>query len=43
MDKRHAEGRKNLKVQNGSKGNNGTGKKNPGSVHFGFVVDKMAL
>jgi hypothetical protein len=39
----HEEGRKELKVQNGSKGKNGTGKKNPGSVHVRFVADKVAL
>jgi hypothetical protein len=39
----HEEGRKDLKVQNGSKGNKGTEKKYPGSVHVRFVVDKVAL
>jgi hypothetical protein len=34
----HEEGRKDLKVQNESKG-----EKNPGSVHVGFVVDKVEL
>ena len=36
------EGQKNLKVQNGSKGKTGQ-KKNPGSIHVGFVVDKVTL
>ena len=36
------EGQKDLKVQNGSKEKTGQ-KKNPGSIHVRFVVDKVAL
>jgi hypothetical protein len=37
------EGQNDLKVQNGSKEKTGQEKKNPGSVHVRFVVDKGAL
>jgi hypothetical protein len=37
------EGQKDLKVQNGSKEKTGQEKKDPWSVHVGFVVEKVAL